>query len=93
MTKCIICGSENTEVIYENPSVPVMANKIYKTEDSAKKSLLGKMRLVRCADEGGVNSFSMHLLSLKRLHMMRHIIIPRVIRRCFRGMRMMLSIL
>ena len=56
MIKCPLTGSENTQVIYEQYSVPLIQNKVYPTAELAKHALCKNVILSQSLDNGFVFS-------------------------------------
>jgi 2-polyprenyl-3-methyl-5-hydroxy-6-metoxy-1,4-benzoquinol methylase len=56
MIKCPLTGSSNTEVIYEQKSVPLIQNKVYPAKELAKKAQCIDVTLAQSLDNGFVFS-------------------------------------
>jgi hypothetical protein len=56
MIKCPLTGSTNVKIIYEQPSVPLIQNKVYKTKEAASNAPCSDVVLAQSLDNGFVFS-------------------------------------
>jgi 2-polyprenyl-3-methyl-5-hydroxy-6-metoxy-1,4-benzoquinol methylase len=56
MIKCPLTGSTNVKIIYEQPSVPLIQNKVYKTKEAASNAPCIDVNLAQSLDNGFVFS-------------------------------------
>jgi 2-polyprenyl-3-methyl-5-hydroxy-6-metoxy-1,4-benzoquinol methylase len=56
MIKCPLTGSTNVKIIYEQPSVPLIQNKVYKTKEAARNAPCIDVVLAQSLDNGFVFS-------------------------------------
>ena len=56
MIKCPLTGSNNTKIIYEQKSVPLIQNKVYPTQGEAKNAQCIDVVIAQSLDNGFVFS-------------------------------------
>lgn len=52
LPNCLICGSQNVQILYEKNDIPVFAHKIAKDKFKAAQAAVGKLKFVYCHNCG-----------------------------------------